>query len=97
MRKIDELRLRHWRRVEQLGFWRYTLLCSFGYGGTIALMLAFLVWQRVPRPDWIRFSMTALPLLLGGGFVFGVAGYYMKTWLYGRSQRSTSDSVAPTI
>jgi hypothetical protein len=50
-RKIDELRLRHWRRVEQLGFWRYTLLCSLGYGGTIALMLAFAVWQRVPRPD----------------------------------------------
>jgi H+/Cl- antiporter ClcA len=97
MRKIDELRLRHWRRVEQLGFWRYTLLCSVGYGGTIALMLAFAVWQRVPRPDWIRLSMTALPLVLIGGFVFGVVGYYMKTWLYRRSQRRTSDSATTNI
>ncbi len=97
MRKIDELRLRHWRRVEQLGFWRYTLLCSLGYGGTIALMLAFAVWQGVPRPDWIRFSLTALPLLLVGGFVVGVVAYYLKTSLYRRSQRSTSHSATPTI
>ena len=60
-------------------------------------MLAFAVWQRVPRPDWIRFSMTALPLLLVAGFGFGVVGYYMKTWLYRRYQRSISDSTTTNI
>ena len=96
MRKLNELRLRHWQRVAQLGFWRWTLLCTLTYGVGIASMLALAIWWHVPHPNWIRFSTTALPLLLVGGFLFGVAEYSAKMWLYKRHQR-TFDSTAPTI
>jgi hypothetical protein len=73
MRKLNELRLRHWQRVAQLGFWRYTLLCTLAYG--------------------------AVPILLVGGFRFGIAEYYAKMWLYKRHHRTllSRETTPPSI
>jgi hypothetical protein len=97
MQRTEELRLRHWKRVEQLGFWRYTALCTLGYGLTVAVMLAIALWQRVPHPDWTRFTSRILPVLLLGGFLFGVAEYWVKMWLYERRKRTSQDSATPNI
>ena len=87
MKSAKELRLKHWKRVEELGLWRFGLLYMLCYGLTIALMLAFVAWQRVPNPDWMRFATKILPLFLLGGFLLGAVSYFVKMSLYRRHKR----------
>ena len=63
-------------------------------GLTVALMLAFTVWHRVPNPNWVRFATKVLPLFLLGGFLLGVVQYWVKMALYRRQKKRLHEYAA---
>jgi hypothetical protein len=82
-----QLRLARWEKIKQRGFWRFVLLRgALGWGlsmGIIGIVFEF-VSRRAEAFPWY----LILGLFLAGGFLWGIATWFVTMWSYSRALKS---------
>jgi len=84
MSDIRQLRLARWEKIKQCGFWRFVLFRGvLGWGlctGVIGVIFE-LGSRKAEAFPWY----LILGLFLVGGFVWGLAMWYVTMWSYSRA------------
>ncbi len=84
MSHTRQLRLAKWERIKQRGFWHFVLLrgvLAWGLSvGTIGI-----IFEYVSRREEAFAWYFILGLCLAGGFVWGVATWFVSMRIYSRA------------
>jgi hypothetical protein len=87
MSDIRQLRLARWGKIKQGGIWRFVLLRGvFGWG--LAMGVIGIIFELVSRKEEALPWYLILGLFLAGGFVWGLAMWFVTMWSYSRALKS---------
>jgi hypothetical protein len=87
MSDFQQLRLARWERIKQGGIWRFVLLRGvLGWGLTVGII--GIIFEQVSRKSEAFAWYLILGLCLVGGFVWGLAMWFVTMRSYSRAQKS---------
>jgi hypothetical protein len=84
MSDIRQLRFARWEKIKQRGFWRFVLLRGvLGWGLTMGII--GIIFEHVSRKEGAFPWYFMLGLFLVGGFVWGLATWFVSMRIYSRA------------
>ena len=87
MSEIQQLRLARWERIKRGGIWRFVFLRGvLGWG--LPMGIIGIIFERVSRKEEAFAWYLILGLCLMGGFVWGLAMWFVTRWSYSRSLKA---------
>jgi hypothetical protein len=83
----QQLRLARWERIKQRGIWRFVLLQGvLGWG--LAMGIIGIIFEHVSRGAEAFPWYFILGLFLVGGFVWGLATWFLSMRIYSRPPKT---------
>lgn len=87
MSDIRQLRLDRWEKIKKGGIWRFVFLRGvLGWGLSMAVI--GIIFELMSRKSEAFPWYLILGLFLIGGFLWGVATWYVTMWCYARTLKS---------